>query len=278
MLKLRVITALVLVALLLPTLWVSASWPFMLFMGVAMTAAGWEWGRLNGLDGSASLGMGAVVALIVGALAVTGTALLQSRELWVAVGALWVAAGAFALRAGPDGWRQLPRVPRLVLGVLVLVVAWGAMVRAHQVGLVFLLSVFCLVWMADIAAYFGGRALGRRKLAPSISPGKSWEGAWSGWIGVVLLAIGWILLEHPSANGGASLFSRLWSAGGVAGLLGGLVLLVGMSIVGDLFESLVKRSAGAKDSSALLPGHGGVLDRIDALLPVFPLAVALAAY
>jgi phosphatidate cytidylyltransferase len=153
--------------------------------------------------------------------------------------------------------------------------AWMALVAAHAQGVAFVLSILCLVWMADIAAYFGGHAFGRRKLAPSISPGKSWEGVWSGMGAVLVLAWAWVSLIGEA--GSPSLFSVLfdrfgWMWGSVM-----LLLLSGVSVVGDLFESLVKRAAGAKDSSRLLPGHGGVLDRIDALLPVFPLALALCA-
>jgi phosphatidate cytidylyltransferase len=129
--------------------------------------------------------------------------------------------------------------------------------------------------MADIAAYFGGRAWGRRKLAPAISPGKSWAGVYTGMAGVLLLAIGWVTWDAAHPQAGASLYTALLARGGWIGLVMACLFLAALSVVGDLFESLVKRSAGAKDSSALLPGHGGVLDRIDALLPACPLALAL---
>jgi phosphatidate cytidylyltransferase len=137
--------------------------------------------------------------------------------------------------------------------------------------------VFCLVWAADIAAYFGGRAFGRRKLAPSISPGQSWEGVWSGMVGALLLAVLWLLVERALAVDSKSLYDALRDRFNVVVIALGVMFLAAMSVVGDLFESLVKRSAGAKDSSRLLPGHGGVLDRIDALLPVFPIALAMAS-
>jgi phosphatidate cytidylyltransferase len=275
MLKQRVITALVLVAVLLPTLMTEATWPFALYMAVAMVAATWEWQTLNGASRAQAVGVAAGVAVVLGALSFQVPVPTVPAAAWLLTGLLWLACGAWSLRAGPGGWGQVPAPWRQALGPLILVAAWLAMVQVRSVGLNFLLSVFCLVWMADIAAYFGGRALGRRKLAPSISPGKSWEGAWSGLLGVLLLALAWIAWDRHTGTAAPSLFTRLWLLGGGLGMLLGLPLLVAMSVVGDLFESLVKRSAGAKDSSQLLPGHGGVLDRIDALLPVFPLAVAL---
>jgi phosphatidate cytidylyltransferase len=151
------------------------------------------------------------------------------------------------------------------------------MAAAKTIGINFILSVFCLVWAADIAAYFGGRRFGRRKLAPAISPGKSWAGVWSGMLGALLLAGFWLWLDSAFKMDSISLYGRLYGRFGVAGLVLVVLFLSAMSVVGDLFESLVKRAAGAKDSSALLPGHGGVLDRVDALLPVFPIAMALIA-
>jgi phosphatidate cytidylyltransferase len=141
-------------------------------------------------------------------------------------------------------------------------------------GVNYLLSVLALVWVADVAAYFGGRAFGRRKLASNISPGKSWEGVFSGVMAVCVLALMWLSLDGWQMSTSPSLFSMLLQHSPVWAFLG-VALLVGMSVVGDLVESLVKRSAGVKDSSALLPGHGGVLDRVDALLPTLPLALML---
>jgi phosphatidate cytidylyltransferase len=154
-------------------------------------------------------------------------------------------------------------------------VAWLALSHARSIGINFTLSVLCLVWVADIAAYFGGRRFGRRKLAPTISPGKSWEGVYSGLAGVFVLALVWRSAESRLAADSLSLYGRLVEQLGLIGGLAALAFLAGMSVVGDLLESLVKRAAGAKDSSQLLPGHGGFLDRIDALLPVMPLSLAL---
>jgi len=154
-------------------------------------------------------------------------------------------------------------------------VAWWALAQARIVGVNYLLSVLCVVWMADIAAYFGGRAFGRRKLAPTISPGKSWEGVVSGMLGVLLLAAVWMAIDARVATDSASLFTQLKQRFGVPAMVLAVLGLVAISVVGDLFESLIKRAVGAKDASNLLPGHGGVLDRIDALLPVLPCALAL---
>jgi phosphatidate cytidylyltransferase len=156
--------------------------------------------------------------------------------------------------------------------------AWLAVAQARAIGINFLLSILVLVWVADIFAYFAGRAFGgrvsRSKLAPSISPGKSWEGVWGGMAGVLVLALVWRWVDSAWAITTPSLYSHLGMKGWWL-LMIAVVFLSAMSVVGDLFESLVKRSAGVKDSSGLLPGHGGVLDRVDALLPTLPLAMML---
>lgn len=279
MLKQRVITALVLLALLLPALFAASAWPFALLTLVLVAAAGWEWARLNGLAGAAALGMGALLAsACVAAWAIGWTSQVPAGVWWIAL-VVWVLGGAYALRGGVAAWPRLAPLGRWVLGLLLLWTAWLAMITARQFGINFILSVLCIVWVADVAAYFGGRAFGRRKLAPAISPGKSWEGVYSGMAGALLLAGVWLALDRSvlDAGAGASWFTRLDGRLGTAGMLLCVVFLAAMSVVGDLVESLVKRSAGAKDSSGLLPGHGGVLDRVDALLPVLPLALALAS-
>jgi phosphatidate cytidylyltransferase len=275
MLKQRVITALVLVTLLLASLMSASRWPFALLTLVLMAAGGWEWGRLNQAASTTALAMGLAVALGGAAALAAGWVDEAPAALWWLASALWLAGGAVALRAGPVSWPQLPRAARWGLGLLALWLAWLAVAHARAISINFMLSVLCLVWMADVAAYFGGRAFGHRKLAPSISPGKSWEGVWSGMAGVVLLAALWLWIDGRFGVDGASVYGRLLQGGGIAGLLLALFALCGLSVVGDLIESLVKRAAGAKDSSRLLPGHGGVLDRVDALLPVLPAALAL---
>ena len=274
MLKQRVITALALMAVLLPALFARQAWPFALLSLLLMAAAGWEWGRLNGARALA-IPMGALLALACFAALWAGWSDAPPSLVWWLATLVWVLGGAFALRGGPAAWPHLPALSRCVIGLALLWTAWLALAAAKTIGINFILSVFCLVWAADIAAYFGGRAFGKRKLAPAISPGKSWEGVWSGMLGALLLAAAWLWLDAAFAMDSASLYTLVYRRLGFGLLLLVTVFLSAMSVVGDLFESLVKRSAGAKDSSGLLPGHGGVLDRVDALLPVFPIALAM---
>ena len=184
------------------------------------------------------------------------------------------------MRSGTAAWQALPRFARLAGGLLLLWAAWLAVMQARLIGVNFLLSVLVLVWAADIGAYFSGRALGGRffanKLAPSISPGKTWEGVVGGVCAVLVIALVWIAADGQQAAQSASLYSRLYARGAPL-LVVALGFLTAMSVVGDLVESLFKRSAGVKDSSNLLPGHGGVLDRVDALLPTLPLALMLVS-
>jgi phosphatidate cytidylyltransferase len=278
MLLQRVITAVVLLALLLLTLWVATPWPFALLTLLMIAAAGWEWSRLNGVAVVAAIGPG-VLLTAAGAWAVfTGSVTAVPDGTWLCALAGWVVLGAVALRGGPVAWSRWPAVLRLGLGLLALWLAWLALAQARTAGVNFLLSTLGLVWIADIGAYAAGRAFGRHKLAPSISPGKTWEGVAGGVACALVLALLWALVVDARwPVDSASLYTRLLARFGWAGLLALSVLLVGFGVIGDLFESLVKRAAGVKDSSRLLPGHGGVLDRIDALLPVLPLAMALTA-
>jgi phosphatidate cytidylyltransferase len=278
MLLQRVITAVVLLALLLPALFANTAWPFALLSLALIVAAAWEWARLNGVAMVAAFGPGALIAVAgVGSL-FGGTATKMPPTWWWAATALWVIGGGIALRMGPSAWPRWPAPLRLLLGLLLLWAGWLALVSARANSINFVLSALCIVWVADIGAYFAGHAFGRRKLAPSISPGKTWEGVAGGLIGVWLLGLLWMLgIDRHLPIDGNSLFSRLLDHAGWIGWIVLTAALAGLSVVGDLFESLVKRAAGAKDSSRLLPGHGGVLDRIDALLPVLPAAMALAS-
>lgn len=271
----RVVTAVALLAVLLPALFAHQPWPFQLLTLVLIAAAGWEWGRLNESSPAGAWGFGALVA--ASCLALLFTARTPPVAAWWVAALFWAVGGAWALRVGPSAWPRIPRAWRWAIGFFALCVAWLAIAQARATGINFLLSVFALVWAADIAAYAGGRAFGRRKLAPTISPGKSWEGVFSGAIGVGLLAWSWIRYDQAMAPDSASLYSQLLLRWGLAGAAIALAALTALSVMGDLIESLVKRARGVKDSSGLLPGHGGVLDRVDALLPVFPAALALAS-
>lgn len=276
MLKQRILTALILLAVLLPALFSTSPWPFAALTLLFLAAAGWEWGRLNGQAGPMAWAMGLVLALACGVAWKLGWVRLAPQSLWWGAAALWITGAFWALRTGPLAWPHVSRLLRQAVGLVALWVAWLAMAKARTQGINFVLSVMALVWAADIAAYAGGRAFGRHKLAPTISPGKTWEGALSGAVAVVLLALAWRAADAAWLFDSLSLYTLLWREGGAIFGLTACLALSAMSVVGDLVESLVKRAAGAKDSSGLLPGHGGVLDRIDALLPVFPLALALA--
>jgi len=274
----RVVTALVLLLVLLPALFYPSAVPFAGLAIVFIAAGAWEWARLVGYGPRSSLVCGLVCALAC-VLAWTGGLLTYSLTwLWFIATLVWVLGGAWLLHGGVPAWSALPRALRMAIGFLVLLSAWLAVAQARMVGINFLLSILALVWAADIFAYFAGRTWGtrvvKRKLAPGISPGKSWEGVWGGMAGVMLLAAVWHWADGSFQVVTPSLFSRLFDVYGWITLLA-LAGLAAMSVVGDLIESLVKRSASVKDSSALLPGHGGVLDRIDALLPTLPIAMLL---
>ena len=282
MLKLRVITAVVMLAILLPALFYSTPTPFCAIALVLIAAAGWEWGRLNACSQKVSVVLGLMLAVLCGLAWYAGLIDKPMPLLWILAGSAWVMVGSFLLRLGVAGWSGIAKPLRLVGGMAALWLAWLAVAQARVMGINFLLSVLLLVWVADIFAYAAGRMLGGRftknKLAAAISPGKSWEGVWGGVAGVVVLALVWAWLERSGASAlSGSLYARLWAQHGVLVMLLGVVFLAAMSVVGDLVESLVKRSAGAKDSSGLLPGHGGVLDRVDALLPAVPLAMMLVS-
>ncbi len=287
MLRQRVITAVLLLAVLLPAMAAHSLWPLALISAAIVGAGGWEWARLNG--GRQPLLAGVALVLLGAALAAAGlgwqaahldgTAPLPAAPaaLWWGLAGAWVLGLVQVLAGGVARWPAWPRGLRLLLGAPMLWAAGLALLTARAQGLAFLVSLLALVWAADIAAYFGGRRFGRRKLAPAISPGKSWEGVWSGALGVALLAAAWIAADRLLGPAAPSYYTVLLQRHGPLVLVLALALLTALSVSGDLFESLVKRSAGVKDSSGLLPGHGGVLDRIDALLPVLPVAMALVA-
>jgi len=259
MLAQRVSTAVVLLACCIAGLWFVPNWAWTLAVAAFFTAGAFEWARLTGLGSATSLAFcTAVAASICAPLA--GTPLPVVAAAWALSAFAWVVLmPSFLARAAPVRKASLP------VGWLVLAPAGAALAWLGQSPWQ-LLSLMAIVWIADTGAYFAGRAFGRRKLAPSISPGKTWEGVAGGAAAVALY------LAVLQATGAAA-------HGPLAGPAGWAlaVTLTALSVLGDLFESLVKRQAGAKDSGWLLPGHGGVLDRIDGLTSTLPVA-ALSLY
>ena len=278
MLKQRIITAVVLLALLVPAVMADDPRAFVLLSAVLIGAAGWEWSRLCGWLPWVCLLAGVVCQMACLFFWSSGGTEQPLPLVWLTMGTVWVLTAAGLLKGGVPLWLQVPALVRWLTGIIALFAAWVALVQAQAMGINFLFSIFFLVWGADVAAYFCGRLWGgrwiHRKLAAQISPGKTWEGALGGFAVVLLLTFVWQYLEASGQWLGPSLYARLALHGPVF-LVVSVAFLTTMSVAGDLLESLFKRAAGVKDSSQLLPGHGGVLDRIDALLPVLPLAMLL---
>lgn len=274
MLKSRIITALVLLVLLLFALFAlpAMAWAGLIVVMVLQGAS--EWARLSALQGHKATGywlLTLVAMLVILWLDAHTTARQQiyshlliysvSALLWLLVVPTWLIVG----------WKVKQPMLMAIIGWAVLIPTGLAMLDLREAipSPWILLFVMCLVWVADSAAYFAGRKFGKTKLAPSISPGKTWEGVSGAVFGVSIyvLLIWWfspMFIADISLN-----FSRL-------AVLPSLLLTawwwVALAVIGDLFESAIKRQAGVKDSGALLPGHGGLLDRIDALTSTLPLA------
>jgi len=268
MLGKRVATALVLLAVLLPAAFVLPP----IFWGaitlVFLAVAAWEWARL--LPGAPQPALAAGLVCVGGIAALAWRTIAPWPPLALALAcallvAFWTIAGAVRLsrhEARTGGW---PLAATLLFG------CWLAMYELRVLGPIPLVSSMAVIWIADIAAYFAGRALGRHKLAPAISPGKTWEGAIGGCVAVVTIGLLCARLPALGESFPALLVDRLTLGGAALAL----VAIAALSIVGDLHESLLKREAGVKDSGTLLPGHGGVLDRIDALIPTMPATLLL---
>ncbi len=268
MLRTRVITAVFLLAAFVFALFCLPPLGWLVFVTAVTAVAAWEWGALMRLGGAARICLG--VALVVACAAVTvlepvavGLEPGFADAAWRLGAYFYVPAAVFWLLLVPvwlqRSWPLSHPLLALLTGAMLLLPAWLALLQLRQAGPVALLAIMSIVWLADIGAYFSGRRLGRHKLAPSISPGKTWEGAIGG--GLAVLVYGVVLSPQLPATLARNL-----------PLL--VVVLIGLtviSILGDLFESLLKRQAGLKDSSNVLPGHGGVLDRIDSLTSTLPL-------
>lgn len=266
MLKTRVMTALVLLGLILLVIYSGSFLAAVAVGGMFLGAAMWESLRLFG---SPQPLIGAVTGTLAYGLIIYYQNHFAAPVLFAICTLIW------ALRLTPSLAFGLPPVEsarnRLLGAVYSLTIlgCFVAIILFYQYSPLYLLSVMAIVWVADIGAYFAGRAFGKRKLAPSISPGKSWEGAIGGWLAV--LAISAACVFTPALKGTFS--TQLQAAWGWGVWFLVLSVLTAASVVGDLVESQLKRRVDMKDSSRLLPGHGGVLDRIDALIPVLPLAL-----
>jgi phosphatidate cytidylyltransferase len=256
MLKTRVITALVLLAVLLPILFLLPPIYIGGFFLVALVAAAWEWSRLLAPEAGRAAWLYALFCLVI-ILFLLGmqNPSWQFALLLLAV-LFWFFIAPFILAKGMNLSLQKLRPFYVVL------------------GLIFLLSTMALVWVADIGAYFVGKAFGKHKLAIQISPGKSIEGAIGGLILCYVYAFACVYyFSFESTLFGAWAIRFGWIP-----MFLMVTVLTAFSIFGDLFESQLKRLAGVKDSSHLLPGHGGVLDRVDALIPTMPIAALLAGF
>ena len=263
-LKQRVLTALVLVPLLLASMFLlpATGWQLLTCLPIALAAG--EWGRLAGYRRTTRIAfIGIILASCLAFVAaIPGTRFSAgvnglSSLLFVVALMFWAIAVPLWLYRG---WRVTQPLVLGMVGWIVLVPAWLAAAFLQRAPWL-LLAMLLVVWVADTAAYFAGRFFGRRKLAPQISPGKTWEGVIGAFAAVLIYGFCASFVLQPSANG----FDRLATIVFVAAM-------TVLSIVGDLFESWIKRVAGAKDSGGLLPGHGGLLDRIDSLTAALPFA------
>ncbi len=270
MLKQRVLTALLLIPLVIGLIFYTSDRVFQGVLGLVLLLGAWEWAGISGLRAPAarvvySLLLGAVLVALAWVLAqndyqVMPGYLLGVLTFWL-LATLWILMFAGA-RGAISRWR---RIRYLLSGLLVLSGPFLALAVLHARpgnGPWHVFFVLILIWVADSGAYFAGRAWGRRKLAPHVSPGKSWEGVVGGLVGVLLAgALGGYLFGL--APGALPLF------------IGISVATAAISVLGDLFESLVKRESGIKDSGHILPGHGGIMDRIDSLTAAAPVYLFL---
>src|SRR5690606_22727454 len=282
MLKQRIITAIVLIATLVVAMSIPAVWPLTVILVLAASCAIWEWLRLTWPE-KARVGAPLIAALafVLMLTLANGWQPNLDMSVWarearahvflvfLPLVVLYWAIGVSLMLAFAQTERPASKVALSLFGVIAVIIAWAALNEMFMYrGALYLLSMMAIVWVADIAAYFSGRAIGGKKLAPRISPGKTWAGFFGGIVGVVL----YVLVTAQLQGSFAHALAERWSWPVVIIIAAGLAAL---SVMGDLFESLLKRRAGVKDSSNLLPGHGGVFDRIDALIPVAPVALVL---
>jgi len=277
MLKQRILTAVILGSIVIAIITTGSQLLFSLLMGLFVLVGAWEWAGLSGPDkqlyriGYAMLTAGLSYLLF---LILDKT---SSHGIYI-MGTLWWCLASIMVFFYQCGRPAIPEnnILKYLFGFCVLIPATLGLIYLYgaEGGLLLVLLLFILIWVIDSSAYFVGRCWGKKKLANRVSPGKSWEGVWGGMAGVIALAFTWRWADAAWASTVPSFYTHVGRQGGWL-LLIAAIFMAAMSVVGDLFESLVKRSAGVKDSSGLLPGHGGVLDRVDALLPTLPLAMML---
>ena len=272
MLKTRIITAIALMAVLLPILFLLPPYYLGAFFLVALLAAAWEWSRMLAPEAKKAAWLYAIFCLVIILFLLGMQAVSWQFSLLMMSVLFWIFLAPFILAKGMNLSLQKFKPFYSILGLIILPATWFALVFLRELGLVFLLSSMALVWVADIGAYFIGKAFGKHKLAAQISPGKSIEGA----IGGLVLCYLYALLCVVYLPLGDTLFGAWAIRFGWVPMFLMVTVLVAFSVFGDLFESQLKRLAGVKDSSHLLPGHGGVLDRVDALIPTMPIAALLA--
>ena len=272
MLKTRIITAIVLMAVLLPILFLLPPYYLGAFFLVVLLAAAWEWSRMLAPEAKKAAWLYATFCLVIILFLLGMQAVSWQFSLLMMSVLFWIFLAPFILAKGMNLSLQKFKPFYSILGLIILPATWFALVFLRELGLVFLLSSMALVWVADIGAYFIGKAFGKHKLAAQISPGKSIEGA----IGGLVLCYLYALLCVVYLPLGDTLFGAWAIRFGWVPMFLMVTVLVAFSVFGDLFESQLKRLAGVKDSSHLLPGHGGVLDRVDALIPTMPIAALLA--
>ena len=263
MLKARVLTAIVMLAVLSVALTTFNTHAWIAFIVLIASLAGWEWGGLAGWVPPVRVGYGAAMGASVAVLAMVSGLSGGQVDTPVLVAMLLVSVVFWIVLAFPwlsRRWTLGGGVGAVLVGAVVVVPTALAMIFLRETSVVLLLAAMAVVWVADIAAYFSGRAFGRRKLAPAISPGKSWEGVYGAIVAVEIYGLALAIAF------GVELSAWMLITGAMA-----LVVLTAISVIGDLFESLLKRQAGIKDSSGLLPGHGGILDRIDSLTSTLPM-------
>jgi phosphatidate cytidylyltransferase len=272
MLKTRVITAIALLGIFLPVLWFAPLMYLGALIAIVITLAAWEWWRLLFPDNQRrAFSYSGLCLLNLVAWLMYADIEAVKILLWLTLG-FWLLVVPFIMKQSLQLSLQSWRWPLAAIGLFILPACWFALMHLRAVSMALFLSVLVLVWTADIGAYFAGKAFGKNKLAKQLSPGKSIEGAIGGYLLVMVIGFlgATLFADHPYTQD--NFFALIQSSWGWSGMILMITLCVAMSIQGDLFESQLKRVAGVKDSSALLPGHGGFLDRIDALLPVLPLA------